>query len=176
MTDADARRSRWLAYALIGVGIVSRLVVHPWNVTPVTAVALFAGAHLARRWALVLPLAIVAASDLALGWHSTVPFTWSAFLMVGLLGRRLRVRVTPARVLGTAAAGSVLFFLWTNLGVWLAEDLYPRTAQGLWACYVAAVPFFRGTLLGDLIYTAVLFSAFALLTRPAAAPARVAAR
>jgi hypothetical protein len=55
--------------------------------------------------------------------------------------------------------------------------LYPRTAEGLAACYVAAIPFFRNALLGDAFYATVLFGAWALAEarvpalRPAAATA-----
>jgi hypothetical protein len=62
-------------------------------------------------------------------------------------------------------ASSVLFFVLTNFGVWAFDALYPKTLEGLMACYVAAIPFFRNTLLGDLSYTVVLFGGFALLER-----------
>ena len=159
----------WILFGLIGLGIVSRLVPHPWNATPVMAIALFAGAHLPKRWAILLPLAIVAASDLLIGWHNTVPFTWGAFALTGLLGWWVRQRPSPTRIIGGALAGSCLFFLMTNFGVWVLGELYPRTVAGLWQCYVAAVPFFRGTLLGDLVYTVAIFGGYALATSPSLA-------
>ena len=166
----EQRRSRsfhpWILFGLIGLGILSRLVPHPWNATPVMAIALFAGAYLPKRWAILLPLAIVAASDLVIGWHDTIPFTWGAFALTGLLGWWVRRGPTPTRIIGASLAGSVLFFLITNFGVWILGELYPRTAAGFWQCYVAAVPFFRSTLLGDLVYTAVFFGGYALATSP----------
>ena len=63
------------------------------------------------------------------------------------------------------ATGSVLFFVVTNFGVWLVGDLYPRTLEGLVACYVAGIPFFRNTLAGDLLYAAVLFGGLAVAER-----------
>ncbi len=155
-----------LLYGLLLLGVVSRLVPHPWNATPVMAIALFGGAHLSKRWSLLLPFATVAISDLLIGWHNTIPFTWSAFLLTGLLAWWIRGSPGAARIVTGSLAGSLLFFLLTNFGVWIVGELYPRTAAGLWQCYVAAIPFLRGTLLGDLVYTAAFFGGYHLLTRP----------
>lgn len=164
METPTSRTSSWLVYGLIALGIVSRLVPHPWNATPVMAIALFAGTYLSKRWAILLPLIIVAVSDLIIGWHNTVPFTWGAFLLTGLLAWGIRSRPTATRVLAGALGGSLLFFVLTNFGVWVAGGLYPRTIAGLWECYVAAIPFFRGTLVGDLLYTAMFFVGYNAVT------------
>jgi hypothetical protein len=148
---------------LVVLGVLSRLVAHPWNATPVMAIALFGGTYLSKRAGILLPLAIVAVSDLFLGWHNTIPFTWGAFALTGTIGWWLRCRPSVGRIVTASVAGSILFFVITNFGVWLVGDLYPRTWAGLWTCYVAAIPFFRGTLLGDLVYTAVFFGSAALL-------------
>ena len=49
----------------------------------------------------------------------------------------------------------------TNFGVWGIDNLCPKTTAGLVDCYVAAIPFFRNMLLGDLLYSALLFGALA---------------
>ena len=154
--------STWLVYGLLLLGVTTRLVPHPWNATPTMAIALFAGTYLSKRLALLLPLAIVAASDVLLGWHATMPFTWGAFLLTGLLAWWIRKSPSASRIFTGAVAGSVLFFLVSNFGVWVVGGLYPRTVAGLWECYVAAIPFFRSTLAGDLVYTAALFGGFAM--------------
>jgi hypothetical protein len=76
-------------------------------------------------------------------------------------------------VAAATLCGSVSFFLITNFGVWAAGAMYPRTGAGLAACFVAALPFFRETLLGDLAYSAILFGSYAWLQhrRPALAAA-----
>ncbi|MEE7546471.1 hypothetical protein HF319_04960 [Xanthomonas sp. Kuri4-1] len=52
---------------LILLAALSRLLPHPPNFSPVEAIALFGGAHFAsRRWALLVPLAGMALSDIAL--------------------------------------------------------------------------------------------------------------
>ena len=62
-----------------------------------------------------------------------------------------------------ALASSVLFFVVTNFGVWATQGMYPMSLEGLVACYVAAIPFFQNSLLGNAFYTSVLFGGFALL-------------
>ena len=62
-----------------------------------------------------------------------------------------------------ALAGSLLFFVFTNLAVWLSGQLYPLTGSGLAACYVAAIPYYRNSVLGDMLFSTVLFGGLALL-------------
>lgn len=160
--------TQWLAFGLVVLGVVARLVPHPQNATPLMAIALFGGTYFAKRWAILLPLVIVAVSDFLIGWHATVPYTWGAFALTGMLAWWIRPRPNATRILGGTLAGSVAFFLITNFGVWAAQNLYPPTAAGLWQCYVAAIPFFRNTLLGNLVYVTALFGTFALVTTPRA--------
>jgi hypothetical protein len=161
--------------ALILLAAFSRVLPHPPNFSPIEAVALFGGAHFAsRRWALLVPLAAMFASDLALGMLNGGIY-WDYFASAGyllvyacialstLLGFGLRGRVDGARVLGYSLAGSALFFAVTNFGAWLSDPLYPKTAAGLAAAYVAGIPFFQWTVLGTLCYAALLFGGFALL-------------
>ena len=161
--------------ALIFIAALSRVLPHPPNFSPIEAVALFGGAYFAsRRWALLVPLAAMFASDLALGLANGGIY-WDYFASAGyllvyacialstLLGFRLRGKVSGSRVLGYSLAGSVLFFVVTNFGAWLGSPLYPQTPAGLAAAYVAGIPFFQWTVLGTLAYAALLFGGFALL-------------
>jgi len=166
MAELEDRQTRQaLAVGFIVMGVLSRLIPHPWNVTPIAAIALFGGTYLSKRSAIWLPLTIVAASDFLLGWHETIPFTWGAFALTGLLGWWIRVRPTVSRIAAGSVASSVLFFLITNFGVWLVGNLYPMTLEGLAVCFVAAIPFFRNSLAGDLLSTAALFGGFALASQ-----------
>jgi len=143
------------------VAAVLRLVPHPPNFTPIGAMALFSGAYLGRRaLAFVAPLGALLLSDLVLGFYhgqATVYFSVALIVMIGMvaLTRRSVIRIGAA-----AIASSVLFFLITNLGMWLFSGFYPRTWSGLEACYVAAIPFFQNTIAGDLFYATLLFGGF----------------
>jgi hypothetical protein len=54
----------------------------------------------------------------------------------------------------------VQFFIITNFACWVLN--YPHTLEGFVACYVAALPFFHNTLVGDVVFTAVLFGGLAV--------------
>jgi Family of unknown function (DUF6580) len=168
-----------MPYLFVLAAIALRVLPHPWNVTPLGAMFLFSGATFrSKRDSLLVPLAALLISDYAVdhllyhgayAWFS--PFTWGAFLLVGLIGWALRGRLSVARVAGASLTGSTLFFLVSNFGVWLGWSMYPPTLGGLTACYVAAIPFFSNTLLGDLAYAGVMFGTYAWLRhrRPAVA-------
>lgn len=167
----------WLLAVLIVAAALTRLLPHPPNFSPVEAMALFGGAYFASRaWAVLVPLAGMFVSDLALGLinggNYSEYFLGAGFLLVyaaivlsTLLGFGLRGKVSGARVLGYSLAGSVLFFLVTNFGAWLSIPAYPKTPAGLASAYAAGLPFFQWTVLGTLFYAAALFGGFALLRR-----------
>lgn len=164
-------------FALLGITLSAaamRLLPHPPNVTPIAAMALFGGAYFAdRRIAFLVPLAAMYLSDLALGFfvydfgwfHGFMPFVYAGFVATVFLGMLIRRTITPLAVGGAALAGSVMFFIITNFGVWLAGNIYPKTLPGLLSCYVAAIPFFRNALMGNAFYTLLLFGGFALAQR-----------
>ncbi len=154
-----------------------------WNLTPVGALALFAGARLRSRWGCLVPLAVMALSDLllvrpladlgmrAFSWGT--PLIYAAFLAYAVLGRTLVGRsFSPLRIGGAAVLGAVVFFLLTNFAVWLLGDglTYPKTWAGLLECYAMGIPFYRQgtapfflyTLGGDLFYSGVFFGLYAL--------------
>ena len=154
----------WIAIGLVLMIVLSRLIPHPPNFTPVLAAALFCGVLYARpSHALLIPLLGMAAGDLVLGLHDQI---WAVYLAVALCVGLGRWMLNPPGVLTTVAAGvsgSVLFFLLTNLAVWLQGDLYPLTATGLLACYVAAIPFFHHTLIATLLFGIALLGLARLL-------------
>lgn len=151
--------------AIVLAAALSRLIPHPWNFAPITAIALFGGTHLPKQWAYSLPLVAMFLSDLVLGFHPEMPLVYLSFLLIVAIGQFVSQRKSFFRVTGAALVSSVLFFLLSNLGVWLVGAFYPKTVDGLVTCYIAAIPFFQNTLIGDLLYTATLFGGFALLSR-----------
>jgi hypothetical protein len=161
-------KARLLALiSAIAAAAAMRLLPHPPNFAPITAMALFSGAYLPKRaLAFVAPFAALLLSDLALGgFYPGMNFVYLSFGLTVLIGWMVASRKTPLRIAAAAVASSVLFFVLTNFGMWLFSGIYPVTGEGLVACYVAAVPFFQNTLAGDLFYTAILFGGFALAER-----------
>jgi hypothetical protein len=165
--EVRVNRGTWVALVLIIAGVVLRLLPHTANFAPIGAIALFGGAVLSFRLAWWLPAAIMIISDLFLGLHGTVLFTWGGFVLVALFGMTLRDTSNWMRVPLGALGSAIIFFVISNFGVWVEGKLYPHTLQGLIDCYVMAIPFFRTSLMADLFYSAALFGTFALAVRTA---------
>ena len=147
-----------LAMSLLVLGVLFRLIPHTANFSPVIALALFGGAYLKKRHAILLPLLLMVLSDAVIGFHDIVLFTWGSVVLIALVGRSLHGRKAPQAVLGRSVLSAVIFFAVTNFGSWLV--MYPLTVEGLVRCYALAVPFFRGTLLSTVVFSVVLFGLY----------------
>ena len=154
-----------IALSLVVFAVASRLLPHPANFAPIAAIAIFGGAVLPRKWALTLPLGAMIVSDLVIGLHPLVLFTWGSFILIALISNRTIKVIRPTNVVLNSLLASILFYVITNFGVWLQNQMYPMTSTGLISCYINALPFFRNTLLGDLVYTTMLFGIFVAVTR-----------
>jgi len=155
-----------LALAIIAVAALLRIAPHPWNFTPVGAMALFSGAIIRdRRLAFVVPLLALFAGDIFIGFHKLMPVVYASFLVSVAIGFWLRDRRTVGRITAATLFGAMQFFLVTNFAVWAFGLSYPRNSAGLLACYIAGIPFFWNTLAGDAAYAALFFGGFALAER-----------
>lgn len=161
-----------MTYFIVALSVLSRLAPHPANFSPVYGALLFGGARLKRRDSIWFPLALVAASNVILTtqvYH--MRFSWTgllqlpAFAAFALIGTWLRNRTSVSTVLAASLAGSTAFCLLSNFAVWLGWQRYPATWRGLLACYVAALPFFRNSLLSCLLFSVLLFGGEALYRR-----------
>jgi len=157
-----------LALVMIAIAAALRVAPHPWNFTPVGAMALFSGALIRdRRLAFAFPLLALFAGDLFVGFYkpSVMLLVYVSFSLSVLIGFFLRKRRTLLRIAGATLLGATQFFLITNFAVWWFLNSYPKTAAGLASCYLAGLPFFGNTLAGDFVYSVVFFGAFALAER-----------
>ena len=140
------------------------------NFTPIGAIALFGGAYLKNKYhAFLIPIASVWLSDLILNnfiFTFYSDFTWFypgflwqyiSFTLIIILGYFYLKKINFKNVFITAISSSVLFFIITNFGVWISGSMYTLDFKGLITCYVMALPFFKGTLLGFMCYSAFLF-------------------
>lgn len=153
-----------LAISLIIVGILLRFMPHAVNFTPVAAIALFSGAYLKRKYAIIVPLALMAISDVFIGMHNVVIFTWGSFVLAALMGTFIRKNKSAMRITGMSLAASFVFFVISNFGVWVM-GWYPQNMKGLIDCYVMALPFLRDFTVSTLIYSILFFSAYELVAR-----------
>lgn len=163
-----------LAFALIALAALTRLLPHPSNFTPLGAIALFGAAYFSRQWLmLAVPFAALFLTDLFLnnvvyrelyGNQFTLITSWwiyAAFAVVMLLGMTwFRQKVSAPRVIGASLSASAVFFLVTNFSVWLESGMYPPSMAGLGACYMAGIPFLGNTVMGDLFFSVAMFGVY----------------
>jgi hypothetical protein len=182
----DESRFKPMTLALAGVAVLAAGLTlipptyRPWNLSALGALGLFAAARLGFWQAVAIFGVGLGVKELgAYVQYGMAPHppTWACYAGYVLLGYLLLRRTeSPVRIGATAVSASLLFFLFTNFGAWL-EQAYPYgyTFEGLINCYNAAIPFYRGTLAGDLVFTAGLFAAHAALSRAYFPAERVAA-
>ncbi len=155
-----------LPVLLIALGIFLRFATVPWNMNPLWALALLSGCLFRNRLlAVAVPFAAIFISDVAyFQLHSTIPFVYGSLLLNVILGAWIlqRNRTVLNTVICTLA-GSVLFFLITNFGFWLTYG--QPVGMSLMQAYTDAIPFFRMTLAGDLLYAGVFFGGLGLAER-----------
>jgi hypothetical protein len=169
-------------FLLVVIGVLTRFISGEFeklsNFTAVGAASLFAGYYFRHKLAAaLLPLAIVVTSDLVLKQHNhwqEMALVYFAWIVPVVLGVALKGRVNAFRIGGSAVASSVWFYLFTNFVYWYAEPFnnYPHTANGLLQSYIAAAWFFRNMLLGDLLFSAVIFGAYACAVQFGVMPSR----
>lgn len=160
------RNSILWPYLLILVAAVLRLTVsQPFNSIPVFSCILFFGASRPKR-EFPIPFLALVGTDIFLTTHrygfalsSDHAVTWIWYLAVMLLGAAvLGTFVSIPRVMGASLLASVSFFLASNFAVWAAWGLYPKTLSGLAACYIAALPFFRNSVVSETAFSLLIFA------------------
>jgi hypothetical protein len=162
---------------LILITAFSRLVPHMANFSPLGAIGLFGAAHFQKKHqSFLIPLAAVWISDLVINnifysaYYTSFTFFYSGFywqygsyVLITLAGIFLLKTISIKNLFLAALTSTLLFFTITNLGCWLGSQVYPQDLTGLMVCYTAGIPFIKGTFLGDLFYSGVLFGTFYLL-------------
>jgi len=146
------------------ISVVLRFVPHAPNFVPIGALALFVGMYATRKWQIILPLVVMFASDIFIGFYDlrTMMVVYFGFLVFILAGRLVKKHKNVFTVVAGVLGGSVFFYLSTNFAVWAFSNMYQHTISGLILSYEMAVPFFRNSVLGDIFYTGVFVSVYEL--------------
>ncbi|MCB0515716.1 MAG: DUF6580 family putative transport protein [Chitinophagales bacterium] len=163
---------------LILIAVVSRFFMFIPNFQPIIGISLLGAAYLQRKyWVFLVPIAAFWLSDVVLNntvYAAYFPefslisynfiFAALAMILVVLIGKVMLKNKRWSNIWASAIVGGLLFFVVSNLGVWLFSGMYPPNGAGLVACYVAGIPFLQNALLGDLFYTTFLFGAMQLVS------------
>jgi hypothetical protein len=161
--------------AIILLAAASRLIPHPNNFAPLGAMALFGGYYFSKKWqAFLITVGSWWLADLFLNnvvfsawfpsftWISQSFITVAIALFVIILISKIVIKNADIQSVALASVlSSIAFFLITNFGTFL--QYYPKNSTGLMAAYIAGIPFFTNTLMGDLVYSSLMFGSFYLV-------------
>ena len=148
-----------LIVLLMLIAAFSRLIPHPPNFTPLTAIALFGGIYLSNKTlSYLLPIIIMLLSDIFLGFSSISLFVYFSFIIISYIG----IKSKKPSILNIVLS-SIVFFIVSNFGVWILG--YPKTWGGFIKCYTVAIPFFRNSLAGDLFYSGLMILSYNLSSK-----------
>ncbi|MCY4298100.1 MAG: hypothetical protein OXC61_02230 [Flavobacteriaceae bacterium] len=138
----------WVFMGLVFLALITRLLPHPPNFAPMTAIALISGNYFNEKpLAVTLPLFAMLFTDFFIGFHRLIPIVYLSLVLTTVLGM-----VVSKISIWSVLLGSAIFFVLTNFGVWLMGS-YGYTWEGLLMCYTMAIPFFTNSIAGDMFYS-----------------------
>ena len=150
--------NRFLILGIIIVGVLTRLIPHPPNFTPILSFALLSSVYSKNNLGILVPVSIMVISDFYLGTHGAMVWVYSALFIIYLIGYFFIKDISFKNILVGSVVGSLMFFIVTNFGVWLIG--YPKSLAGFAQCYIAAIPFYKNTLLSSIFYSAIIHGCY----------------
>ena len=152
---------------VIVLASIAHVVPHPFSVSSVGAIALYAGAYGKPSIAWAVPLLPLLIGNAIFGFYDTtiLVFVYAGFALSTLAGRWLLHRQRSyLRFAAAVTIGATIFYLVSNFAVWLV-GMYPPTLAGLAECYVNGLPYLGQAALADGAFCFVLFGLHALIER-----------
>jgi len=137
------------------IAALMRLIPHPPNFVPITAIAIFAGIKFNNiKYAYIIPISVMLISDMFVGFYSVSIFVYLAFILITTYSFMVK-----SYHIKNILLSSLIFFIITNFGVWLLGG-YTYSVEGLILCYTMAIPFFANSILADLFFSGILYFGF----------------
>ncbi len=143
---------------LIFILVFSRLIPHPPNFTPIISASIIGG-YLFKKVniSLFIVLSSMILSDLFIGFHKTIFFTYLSLFIIIVIFSRINNIINKKNLFLFGIIGSLIFFLISNFGVWLVGDLYEKNLTGLISCYLLAIPFLKNSILSTIIFLYLVY-------------------
>lgn len=152
--------------SLILILAFARLIPHPWNFTPVIAVAILSGyffKNIYLSFSILLISMLIA--DVFLGFYENMIFVYISLLLIAFVFFKISKKINFKNLFIYSFAGSLIFFVISNFGVWIlgspgVDNLpYDKNLNGLIECYILAIPFFGNTFISTVIFSYACYSA-----------------
>jgi hypothetical protein len=164
-----------IAVLLILAAAISRVVLYPHNFSPMIGMAIFSGSIISdKRLAFALPLFSMFLSDVLFEIFHIAPgfWGWGQLVGYGIFGLITVIafslkKINVASIAGYSIMSSVIFFLLSNSAFFVLDNpvyhTYAQSFTGYINCLEGGLPFFKTSIVADLVYSGVLFGTYYLL-------------
>ena len=137
--------------------VLSRIIPHPPNFTPILAGIIFLPfIKKDLTFSVIVPLAAMLISDLIIGMHSLMLWTYGSIMFLSCLTYYFN-QDNILRIGSLAVITPMIFFLVSNFGVWITGSYYARDISGLMECYFNAIPFYASSAISCMLFTALFY-------------------
>lgn len=144
--------------------LLFRWLPHPPNFTPIIGLSIMSATLFkSKKSHFLFPLLLMFVTDVFIGFHTLMPFVYGAILVTTTSGYILKKHTHITTAIGCSLLSSIIFFLISNVGVWMTGTLYAKSMTGLIQCFTAAIPFFHNTVLSTVLFVGVIVSIYKLL-------------
>ena len=162
--------------ALVIVLVLVRVYSPIANFNPLGAIALMAGFLFRNRiLAVTTTFGALLLGDFLLSFRNptyseylfstSFMFVYLAFIAILIIGMALGKNVTLTKVIGGSLLAAVTFFFVSNFGSWLYLEMYPKTIEGLSTCMAAGLPFFRATLISQVLFSVGIYAVYLIASQ-----------
>ena len=132
----------------------SRLIPHPPNFTPIIAMAIMSGYFFRNIYlSLFVMLFSMLLADVFIGFYYNMIFVYLTLFLITFIFFNISNKINSKNLLICSLTGSLVFFIFSNFGVWVLGSLYEKSLTGLVECYILAIPFFLNTLLSTIFFS-----------------------
>ena len=171
--NKDNKNKLYMVLFTIVIVALSRILPHPPNFTAVGAVAIFGGSLFNKTHkAILIPLISIFLSDIVINntFYSSYydGFTlfsegslviYASIILMSVIGHFF-IKMNVMRIFYVVTLSSLLFFVITNFAVWHNSMMYSDDLYGLLTCYLVAIPFGINSLMGNLVFSGILFGIY----------------
>ncbi|MGE5355951.1 MAG: DUF6580 family putative transport protein [Deltaproteobacteria bacterium] len=159
---------------------LSKFIPHGENISAVGGLIIFGGFIFGRNWNfLIISLISLYAVDFVFNnfihpeyfqdnsglifFDDYMIWVYLSYLLIIVMSSAILRKFSYMKLFFASIGGSILFFLITNFAWLYTTQLYPRDFGGLMASYIAALPFFRSSLLSDVVFSFFIFGLYDLV-------------
>ena len=146
------------------------------NFNPLGAIALMGGVLFGRNLlAFLIPVSALFVGDLLLASNNALNqdylfsasflTVYASFGIMIALGMLLAKKPSLSSVIGGSLLAAIAFFIVTNAGAWITLPDYPKTSNGLMSAYTAGIPFFRNTLISQVVFSIGIYAVYSFATQ-----------